>query len=387
MLRENEFASEVKRHREQGAKIILCEQTSPIAEPGRISGGVEVDQVIRFPHLECFALWPQMKFDEERIASIGPERFLRIDRTNIRRSDAKADFTMLEAFEQRFRSTIPFDSPRHPSAILFADLIVKILERLDKSILLGDLASWHARVAASRGIGSAYQHPVRLDFVEAFGCEWSKTSAYTGWRKAAALKTDGAWSELIGVLEAVRRDGVQQPDLLRMIEPALFLDLAIARRMTGDESGFAAALAQGVLKSKNSNSTAIHASVAAQTGRYDEAIALWRQCSENDPANHTCRLNLGELLIARERYGEGIAVLQRLAELWPGIRVWEALGRAHVSHAAQAARAAHAAYGEVKASRLLESVNDTRERLGAVIAELDLVASETLVTSLGSVAK
>ena len=105
------LAETLAQRKAAGARVVFCEQTSPIASP--IELGVEVDAVVRFPNLQALALWPEAQYDAAQIARVGHARLHRIDIVGNAASAAKAEMSLQAFIAEHFQDRILFDSPRH----------------------------------------------------------------------------------------------------------------------------------------------------------------------------------------------------------------------------------------------------------------------------------
>jgi hypothetical protein len=374
MRGEAMLADEVARHRAAGHRIVILEQTSPVAAVGRLTDGIAADQVLRFPSLECFALWPTIKFDKARVKQLGIDRLLKIDRANIAKADEKADVTMLDAWDGRLRTIVPFDSPRHPSAILFADLITRLMARIE-GVDFGDLDRWHERIAASRAIGSSYLHPIDGEIAAALECAWFEQPAYRAWRDARAHSAAGRWAETRDAIVAVEAAAPGQPDFFRMIAPALYALLATAQELTGDRDAAEISIQRAIDARRHSDGIVIRASIAERVGRQEDAMYLWRKRLELDPGENSTRLRLALLCVQRGEHDEAITLLDAIPPEQSNFRILEARAQAHIARAATSLRAADAVMARNRVNRMIDQIEAERAELQAIIGRLDSFAA------------
>lgn len=327
MYDEEKLAEEVERQRAAGQRIVILEQTSPLAPVGRLTDAVARDQILRFPSLECFALWPGNKFGEDRVKALGAGRLLKLDRANVAKADERADIRMLDAWEARLRTIVPFDSPRHPSAILFADLITRLMARIE-GVDFGDVGQWHDRIAASRGIGSSYQHPVAAEIARALECEWFDRPAYKAWREAREASSARRWAQARDAVRAVEAAADDQPDFFRMIAPALYLVAAVAHEKLGDAEAAEDATRRAIDAKLSSDEFAIRASIAELVGRNEDAMRLWRERLAAEPGARQIRLRLALLCTRLGRPAEAIELLDAIPAKRSNARIAEARAQA-----------------------------------------------------------
>lgn len=206
----------IARWRADGKRIILCQQTWPIAET---APDLDVDDVVRYPNLEAYCLWPDRKYSAEQCARLSPARLLRLDLANVRAAERQADIPVLDLYDAPFREGLSFDSERHPTAPILAKIHDRILASPAFRGVAFDRANLIQRVAASRGINTSFNHPIAAPIADALDLAWAHTEIYRRWRQAMDLQTAGETAGAARAIEDVLAMEASDPLFHRMVTP------------------------------------------------------------------------------------------------------------------------------------------------------------------------
>jgi len=225
----------LQRWKAEGNTVILCEQTWPIVDPiPEAEFGGAVDHIVRFPNVEAYALWPDRKYSADQLKRITPKRALRLDIANVKAAEAKADITVTDIFDGPLQEILPFDSERHPTTPIFAMIQSRIFASPALNWLDFDAADLTARVEASRGLNTAFNHPIAEEQIEGLDLAWGRTEIYRRWREAVDLlesrKTEAATAAIDEVFALQDSD----PHFARMIAPFAYNRYASLMWTKGD---------------------------------------------------------------------------------------------------------------------------------------------------------
>lgn len=232
------LAEILRKKKEQGYHVILCEQTwhrFDLADLTKLTG--LVDDVVRFPFIHNYGLWPEVATVEKLGVAAAAIQMQRADQEALAANDNMADVKMLEFFNENFEDKLLYDTPRHPSPIMLAELVRQIGRSAAFSNFKVDAVLLGARVAASRGINTVFNHPVDDSIVNALGCRWARTPAYTAYRECARAMAARDYANASMLLEAFIDEEGGDPFFRRMILPWAMRHLATARTALGDVDG------------------------------------------------------------------------------------------------------------------------------------------------------
>lgn len=285
----------------QGYRVILCEQTWAVAEPipDEALDGL-VDGIARFPSVEGFALWPDRKYTAEQLERLSGPRLLRLDLANIRAGGRKANVVVDDVVEATFRSALPFDSERHPTALLLSEIIARIVAAPAFDGLGFDRADLKARVAASRGLNTAFNHPVADAVIDGLDLAWGRTQSYRLWAEIVRGGEDRSFAETMALLERFLGDPGDDPFFVRMITPFALSQYGAALWRSGDREGMVAARRRAV--AADPYSVSWHTKLVQllmALHRLDEAQSAVEETRRLIPASPAIEMLAGEIALKR----------------------------------------------------------------------------------------
>jgi tetratricopeptide (TPR) repeat protein len=342
--RDAELNGKLREWKEAGSRVLLAEQVWPLAPQIDLDalGGV-VDDVVRFPNFEAFALWPNKKYPPNQVARLTPERMLRLDKANIAASSSKATVTFTDIIDDSFKDVLLFDTPRHPSPKFFSVIVERLLSSKAFEGIDFDLADMARRVGSSRGINTVVAHPVERRIVEALQCSWAETPVYRHWRvilEQPVAAPPGVVIKLIDELFSLRDT---DPDFYSLMAPAIWNRYAWALARSGDKEGSDRARGEAIKADPhNPRWRTILVRDLRREKRFDEARRAVLDYLALVPGSGAFREMLGHLDMdegyparAREHYEAAV----RLSPVLPGPRGH--LAALDIDAAIQALKSAH----------------------------------------------
>ncbi|WP_068386908.1 hypothetical protein [Rhizobium sp. AC27/96] len=221
-LSPQEAVAKVKAARQSGRKTYQVSQTSQRSGAGNFAYTEHVDHVLKFPHVQFYAMAPQV-FQQEYGRGMKVSRLFDLDMEVIRACQANAgssiDFATIIAREAPRRNI--FHAVTHPSGFVNAlkfRLIASQIEGLEE-------AEWkrvEEDIAKSEGINFPSQHPLSREVYTELGANWDGYDEYCGF---LALASAQEWGKILRQSdEIIAQFGYDSQAILALIRASIALN-------------------------------------------------------------------------------------------------------------------------------------------------------------------
>jgi len=179
-----EFGTLLEEAARAGRTCILLEQMTPLAPPREFGRHINrVARIVRFPHLQAFAMWPGRIMSGELAAKVPAARIFAHDLAGIRKATMRADFPIdiAEFVAAEYPKQSLFHMWGHPNGTLLALILEGVLRQLDDYFDAREAERLLNLVRESQGIDNITHHPVDRNRGRAAGFNWVDEPAYTYW--------------------------------------------------------------------------------------------------------------------------------------------------------------------------------------------------------------
>lgn len=179
--------------------IIQATQSTPQSDGAEMSYTHLVDKIIRYPHLQFYAVSPR-EAQEQFGARATPTRMLNMDLDIIgicqRRANARFDFASFIRETSQNRSL--FHTALHPNGEVMAHMLRSFSEQIpDADISKIECAAKF--LEKNEGINSSTLHPVGKDILVELGFDWGE--GYEVYREMMELRVAGEWQAIVDAEE------------------------------------------------------------------------------------------------------------------------------------------------------------------------------------------
>ncbi|HBF31111.1 MAG TPA: hypothetical protein DDW73_16060 [Rhizobium sp.] len=227
-----EATARVIAARQSGRKTYQVSQASQRSGAGTFEYTEHVDSIVKFPHVQFYAMAPQV-FQKEYGRNLKVSRLFDLDIQVIRACQANADsfidFADIISSEVSRRNI--FHAVPHPTGFVNSLKFRLIASQID------DLqeVEWkrvEADIAKSEGINFYSHHPLSEDVYKELGANWEH---YDEYRELLALEAEQKWTDILDRSDVyLLHFGFDSRVLLALVRASLALrDEGIAKLATG----------------------------------------------------------------------------------------------------------------------------------------------------------
>ncbi|MGQ2918077.1 MULTISPECIES: hypothetical protein [Rhizobium] len=185
----------IERARKEGRWIIQATQSTPLSDQTEMSYSGLVDQIIRYPHLQFYALSPS-EIAEKFGPKATPKRVLDMDLGIIKVCQTRACSSIdFEEFIRNVTASRPlFHTALHPNGEVMGMMLRSFAEQIPG--VDGRLISCvEATLRQGEGINSATFHPVSKDILDMLGFDWGED--YEVYRRLHEYRATRNWEALL----------------------------------------------------------------------------------------------------------------------------------------------------------------------------------------------
>lgn len=304
---EQEAVAKVLAARKSGRTTYQVSQTSQRSGAGTFAYSEHVHHVLKFPHVQFYAMAPQV-FQREYGRSLKPARLFDLDIKVIRACQVNAestiDFANIVATETRNRNL--FHAVTHPSGFINSlkfRLVASQVEGLEPT----EWARVEQDIAKSEGINFSSHHPLSKETYVELGAEWE---AYDDYRQLLALEGSREWRAILDRSEVYfELFGYDSRALLALIRASLasqdeaISDIATARFIKLSPGFF--------------HSWLLRYDYLIQFKEGDGIDELMLKARSFYGEQRMLQLVLGWLLVHLKRYNEAIQYIERWIDVAP----------------------------------------------------------------------
>ena len=192
---ESEAHLLIEGARKKGQWIIQATQSTPLSDQTKMSYSGLVDQIIRYPHLQFYAVSPSEIADKFGPKAT-PKRVFDMDIGIIKacQTRARSSIDFAEFIRTATVSRPLFHTALHPNGEIMGMMLRAFAEQMpgvDRRLI----SCVEETLRQGEGINSATFHPVSKDILEMLGFDWGED--YEIYRKLHEYRATGNWNALL----------------------------------------------------------------------------------------------------------------------------------------------------------------------------------------------
>jgi hypothetical protein len=192
---EGEILTRIKQVRAEGRSVLQASQSTQMAPNSVRSYTEHTDRVIRFPHLQFYAMSPQ-RFKETFRSSLAPIRANELDLRTIEICEKRAEVEPIfsEFIREHHKHKPLFHTVLHPGGELTARLVEILAKQISENAVAKTQPS-QKQLSATEGMNFITDHPVSDDVLETLGFDWG--ASYQLYKRALEASSQGNFQFLL----------------------------------------------------------------------------------------------------------------------------------------------------------------------------------------------